>query len=108
MGIRWPSNRDWVKSRESFKQVLEAEGYVVDHIEELEKVMGHRSTYFDVDQADEQFDALMGSTLSMFVLAEEQKGTARELFRDEFAKAAVDGKVELVDSLYLYLARRAD
>ena len=108
MGLTWPSNRSWVVSRESFAEVLAAEGYVVDAVEELHKVTGRRETYFTVDQADEQFDALMATALSAFMLrGDAERSTARALFREEFAAAAVDGKVEVVDSLYLYLARTA-
>jgi hypothetical protein len=39
--------------------------------------------------------------------AEDFKKKARPLFHEEWAKAAVNGKVEAADALYLYIVRKA-
>jgi len=106
MGVAWPSNRAWVRSKDSFKDILEAEGLVVEKAEELNKISDRRETYYSVDQADEQFNWVAKAVLSVPMMTDEFQRVARPLFRDEFAKAATDGKVEIVDSLYLYVARK--
>ncbi|KAH8893212.1 S-adenosyl-L-methionine-dependent methyltransferase [Thozetella sp. PMI_491] len=105
LGVDFPADRSWVKSRESFREILEQEGFAVESITELEKFPGKRSTYFPLDQADAQYDYVARSTLTAPLFGSEFKEKAREIFKEEFAKKAVDGKVEVVDSLYLYVAK---
>lgn len=102
----FPSNRVWIRSKDSFREVLESEGYAVENITELEKVTHQRSTFYTIDQADEQFDYILGTGLTLPMATAEFKQQARGAFRDEFRKAAVNGKVEIVDSLYVYVARK--
>jgi SAM-dependent methyltransferase len=104
MGVYWPSNRFWIKSKDSFKEMLESERYEVGRVVEIEKISGERSTFYALDEADGQFDYIINTVLSMTAMDEETRVRARPIFKEEFAKAAVDGKVEIVDSLYLYLA----
>ena len=71
----------------------------------MEKASGQHSTFYTLDQADEQFDYVMRLGMSEPFATEDFKERARPMFREEFARAAVDGKVEIVDSLYVYIAR---
>ncbi len=60
-----------------------------------------------MDQADEQFDYISRMVLSSRVMTDEFVARARPIFREEFARDAnKDGKVEVVDSLYVYVARK--
>lgn len=56
LGVKFPSNRAWVTSQETFKELLEKEGLEVENVVLLEKVMGQEPSYYRVDQADEQYD----------------------------------------------------
>ncbi len=107
VGVGWPSNRGWVKSRDSFREVLEREGYDVERIEELSpKNLGNHSTFYTIEQADEQFDHMLKFTLSKPAMTDDLAARARTVFREEFARDAVDGKLEDVDLLYVYIARK--
>lgn len=106
LGVYFPSNRAWIKSKDSFRLILENEGYTTESIVELEKVSRQRSTYYTVDKADEQFDYVTNRLLTMPIMTDEFKNRARGAFKEEFSKAAVDGKVEVVDSLYVYIASK--
>ncbi|KAL1878796.1 hypothetical protein VTK73DRAFT_7553 [Phialemonium thermophilum] len=108
LGKTYPSDRAWIKSRDSFRDILVQEGFVVESITELEKVAGRRSTYLTLDRADEQFDYVVNSSLANPVMTDEFKQQARPIFKEEFAKMAVDGKVEVVETLYVYVARKGD
>lgn len=46
--------------------------------------------------------------LTANAITEDFKEKARPLFREEWANAAVDGKVEVADALYLYIARNPE
>ena len=108
MGVKFPSNRSWVENKDTFREVLEKEGYVVEAISEIENVTGDGQTYYTVDQADEHYDRIANSLFTAHAFQGDSKEYARELFRDEFAKLAVDGKIAVVDSLYVYVARKPE
>lgn len=100
-GLEFPSDRQWVKDKDSFKRVLEAEDMVVEKFELLEYAMGSPVTHFPVENAAKHFDfATMGSSTGC-VWEGADVDKARELFKRECEKIAVDGKVEIVDALYL-------
>ncbi|KAF4449406.1 l-isoaspartate(d-aspartate) o-methyltransferase [Fusarium albosuccineum] len=107
MGIPFPSNRSWIKSQDSFREILERQGFVVERIEILEKALGLGNTYFDLDQADEQFDSIVNGTLAGLAATKGLKANGRQYFKDEWEKAAVNGKIEVSDILYVYVARKA-
>ncbi|KAJ9141654.1 Demethylmenaquinone methyltransferase [Pleurostoma richardsiae] len=108
MGVTFPSNRTWVKSADSFCEILEREGFTVENVVLLDKITGERSTYYRVDQADEQFNYIINTALTKNVATDDFKEKARPIFREEWEKEAVDGKVEIVDALYVYIARRKE
>ncbi|KAJ3954241.1 hypothetical protein N0V92_009262 [Colletotrichum tropicale] len=105
LGTRFPSNRTWIKDRNSFKQILEKAGYTVEKIELMDKLTGQGSTFYGRDQIDEQFDGIISTPLTINMATDEFKNKARALFREEWEKDAVDGKIENVDALYVYVAR---
>jgi ubiquinone/menaquinone biosynthesis C-methylase UbiE len=107
LGVQhFPSNRVWIKSKDSFREVLDSAGFLTEHIVELEKMTDQRSTYLTVDQTDEQYDWLVQTalTLPLMEMYPHFMEGARAAFKEEFAKAAVNGKVEIVDALYVYVA----
>lgn len=105
-GREYTYGRSWIRSRESLREILEGEGFKVENVAEMDKDPGQRPTYFTVDQADGQFDYIVKSDRKASSMTEEVKAEVRPAFREEFAKIAVDGKVELVESLYIYISRK--
>ncbi|KAJ8124908.1 hypothetical protein O1611_g8731 [Lasiodiplodia mahajangana] len=107
LGVAWPSDRRWIENEDSFKRILEAEGMVVESCELLDKIAGKPILSYDVADADAQFDYITKGPLAASVNWDGKKERARELFREEWRDIAQDGKVEIVDGLYLYIARKA-
>ena len=107
IGVNLPFNRSWVKSSQSFVELATAEGFEVEKYEVLEQVMRETSTYYSIDQADEKFDYVLNGALATDIATEDFKKRARPLFHQEWAQCAVDGKIEVGDSIYLYVIRRA-
>ncbi|KAH7375349.1 S-adenosyl-L-methionine-dependent methyltransferase [Plectosphaerella cucumerina] len=105
MGIPYSLSRAWIKSRDSFKKVLEGEGYVVERIEDMEKISGRGNQYLGIDEADDQFEYIVNSGFTPKNFIGDTREEARRFFAEEWAKMAVDGKVENVDVLYVYIAR---
>lgn len=109
MGLAFPSNRSWVKSKESFKDILEAEGMQVEDIVLLEKVSGTGSHYFGADEADGWFEQIVNSSLTRDTVSDDFKTKARPLFKKAWEKAGgADGKVEDRDALYLYISKKPE
>ncbi|KLP06034.1 uncharacterized protein FFB20_14092 [Fusarium fujikuroi] len=106
LGMPFPSNRSWIKSKESFSRILGSCGFVVERVVTLEKIVGLGSTYFGLDKADEQFDYVVNGPLAASIITEELRVKGREYFKEEWHNAAVDGEVEVSDILYVYIARK--
>jgi len=107
LGIQIPWNRTWTVSKDSFSRILEQEGFTVIRVEELTDVTGLGRQHHTLDEADEQFDKILKGGLSNYQGDAYFEKTARPVFREEFAKDAIDGKVKVVDSLYVYIAKKA-
>lgn len=106
MGIKFPSNRLWIKSQDSFKDILEAQGLQVENITRLESISGKGTQYHRVEDADHHFDSIVNSSLTQLSASNDFKVKAKPLFREAWKMAAVDGRVEDSDALYLYVARK--
>lgn len=106
LGVGFPSNRLWIRSIESFRETLEAQGLTVEKAVPLERVSGQGSVFYGVDEADEQYEYIVNGSLTRNAVSESFKVQAKPLFREEWEKIAVDGKVESVDTCYVYVARR--
>ncbi|RBQ71423.1 hypothetical protein FVER14953_20698 [Fusarium verticillioides] len=106
LGMPFPSNRTWIKSKESFSEILESCGFVVERVGTLEKIVGLGSTYLGLDKADEQFDYVVNGPLTASIVTEELRVKGREYFKEEWHNAADDGKVEVSDIFYVYIARK--
>lgn len=106
MGVKFPSNRSWIQSIDSFKEILEGQGLVVEKAVPIERQSNKGSVFYGLDEADEQYEYVMNSPLTQNSVSESFKVQARPLFREEWEKVAVNGKVESVDVAYVYVARR--
>ncbi|GKT50936.1 arsenite methyltransferase [Colletotrichum spaethianum] len=98
LGTRFPSNRSWITDRNSFTKILEGAGYAVERIELMDKLSGQGDTTYGMDQVDEQFDWITGTSLTIKLATEEFKRKTRALFREEWEKDAVDGEIVNVDA----------
>ncbi|CAG7559278.1 unnamed protein product [Fusarium equiseti] len=107
LGMSFPSNRSWIKSKDSFSDILKSRGFIVEKVESLEKVPGLDSTFLGLDQADEQFEFVVNGPLTASIVTDELRYKGRDYFKEEWNNAAVNGKVEVSDTVYVYVARKA-
>lgn len=107
MGLDWPTKRRWVESKESFRKVLEDEGMVVQKVALLDKVVEKPTLCYGVTEAEEQFKYIFNSPMTSDIQWPDEKvNNAKKLFEKEWQAIAKDGKVEIVDALYLYVASK--
>ncbi|KAL1899802.1 hypothetical protein Sste5346_002668 [Sporothrix stenoceras] len=115
MALRFPSNRSWVTSVQSFSKVLEHNNrYRVERVVELDHVTGRGTRYYTAHDVDALFDH-MSQSAAFKVMAdgagpntnlETVKQKAKPIFRDEFMKfAGEDGRILETDIMYVYVAR---
>lgn len=116
LGLVFPSNRSWVHSIDSFRDVLERNGYRVERVVELDRISGQGATYYTAHQADELYDTLTKSSAFAAMVAGAGPGVeidtivkqGKSIFREEFMRdAGEDGRVLMSDTLYVYVARPA-
>jgi ubiquinone/menaquinone biosynthesis C-methylase UbiE len=106
LGIPFPSHRLWIKSIDSFKELLWSQGFVLEKVETLENIIGWGTQFLAVDRADEQFDRPLNGPIAPVEIMNELKEKGRPFFKEAWEKAAVDGKVEVTDILYVYVASK--
>ncbi|TDZ14341.1 Aklanonic acid methyltransferase DauC [Colletotrichum orbiculare MAFF 240422] len=106
LGLKFPSNRTWIKDENSFKQILERAGYQVEKVELMDRLTGQGDTYYSADQIEEHFERITGTPLTVNLATEEFRDKTRALFREEWEKDAVNGMILNVDAVYLYVASR--
>ncbi|TLD28610.1 hypothetical protein PspLS_04262 [Pyricularia sp. CBS 133598] len=110
-GVRFPSNRIWVESRDTFKTKLEAQGYKVDVIERLDNISGRGDSQYGAEVAGEQFDQIVTRlpNMGLGAITEDRElvGRLKVLFIEEWEKeaAAGGGQVVDLDTVYVYVAR---
>jgi ubiquinone/menaquinone biosynthesis C-methylase UbiE len=103
--IPFPFHRLWIKSKDSFRELLENQGLVVEKSTALTKEK--KGTFFlEISQAQQEFDRLISTPMVTPIVTDEFNAKVWPLFHEEWMAAAVDGKLEVVDQLYAYVARR--
>lgn len=86
LGVGFPSNRLWIQSIGSFREILEAQGLTVEKAVPLEKVSGQGSVFYGVDEADEQYEYIVNGSLTRNAVSESFKVQAKPLFREEWKR----------------------
>ena len=56
MRVPIPHDRQWVKSEDSLRGLLEGEGLIVQDIVRVDNQRGYGKRYYDVNEADDVFD----------------------------------------------------
>jgi ubiquinone/menaquinone biosynthesis C-methylase UbiE len=103
LGVPVAYYRDWASSEEAVKKVIESASL---HIETL--VEAHpqavETIYHDIAAADERFEKHAPNEATKLLVQENIRMQAKEIFREEWANMAIDGKVISEDVLWLIKA----
>jgi ubiquinone/menaquinone biosynthesis C-methylase UbiE len=107
LGVPYPTNRRWIRSADSFRDILEEQGHEVERVALVEKVVGKGSEFLDVSAAEAQFHAIINSPIVANIdWDDELRAKALSVFKEEWEAAAVGGQVEISDSVYVYVTRK--
>jgi ubiquinone/menaquinone biosynthesis C-methylase UbiE len=102
-----PYNREWSQSESSLKNVVESAGLQVAKIVTIENQAGYGKRLHDVDTWDDHFveNVIVKDVTRTFATNEIRK-KAQGIFKEEWERLSVDGKVEEVDAVFLAIARK--
>ncbi|KAJ4400341.1 hypothetical protein N0V91_008800 [Didymella pomorum] len=102
-----PYNRSWSKSESTLKDVLESAGLEVARVVTVENQAGYGRRSYDVEQWDDFFveNVIMKDVTRTFA-GNDIRRKAQGVYKEEWEKLAIDGKVEEVDSVFLGVARK--
>ncbi|KUI62893.1 Demethylmenaquinone methyltransferase [Cytospora mali] len=108
LGMNYPSNRSYITSSDDFGQFINEQGMEMEGMITLYRMSGKGSVFYGADEADERFEEVVNSSLTQNAVLDDFKAKAKPLFREEWERIAVDGKVESTDISYIYIARKPE
>ena len=102
-----PYNRAWSRSESTLKHVLESAGVKVEKVVTVDNQSGYGKRSYDMEQWDDFFvENVIVKDVTRTFANNDIRRKAQGVFKEEWEKLAIDGKVEEVDSVFLAVARR--
>ncbi|KNG52591.1 protein-l-isoaspartate(d-aspartate) o-methyltransferase [Stemphylium lycopersici] len=102
-----PYNRSWSKSEDTLKQTMESAGLKVEQVLTVENQAGYGKRVYELEQWDDFFvENVIVKDVARTFANNEIRRKAQGIYKEEWGKLAIDGKVEEVDSVFLGIARR--
>ncbi|CAO2649276.1 Nn.00g066610.m01.CDS01 [Neocucurbitaria sp. VM-36] len=102
-----PYNRSWSKSESSLKHLLESAGVEVERVVTIDNQAGYGRNFYDVEQWDDFFvENVIVKDVARTFANNDIRRKAQGMYKEEWEKLAIDGKVEEVDAVFLGIARR--
>lgn len=107
MGLPIPYNRSWSRSEYALRRVLENAGLKVESVQTIRDQAGYGKRYYDVDQWDDFFvENVIVKDVARTFASNDIRRKAQGIYKEEWEKLAIDGKVEEVDAVFLGIARK--
>jgi ubiquinone/menaquinone biosynthesis C-methylase UbiE len=104
-----PYNRSWSRSESSLKTMLESAGLEVESVTTVGNQAGYGRRYYDMEQWDDFFvETVIVKDVMRTFANNDIRRKAQGVYRDEWEKLAIDGKVEEVDAVFLGIARKRE
>ncbi|KAJ4322168.1 hypothetical protein N0V94_002516 [Neodidymelliopsis sp. IMI 364377] len=102
-----PYNRSWSKSKSTLKDLLESAGLEVEKVITVDNQAGYGRRFYEMEQWDDFFvENVIVKDVTRTFANNDIRRKAQGVFKDEWGKLAIDGKVEEVDSVFLAVARK--
>jgi ubiquinone/menaquinone biosynthesis C-methylase UbiE len=107
LGLAIPYNRSWSRSESTLTKVLESAGLEVESVITMYNQAGYGKRYYDVDQWDDFFvENVIVKDVAKTFASNDIRTKAQGVYKEEWEKLAIDGKVEETDAVFLGIARR--
>lgn len=99
-----PFNRRWVRSEASVRDAVAASGLHVENVIPTGQ-FGHGTKFLDIADADKELERYHGQAVFKTLADYGNLEEVRKVFREEWPKMAVDGKVKSEDLVWVVVAR---
>lgn len=104
-----PYNRSWSKSETTLKNLLESAGLQVESVITVDNQAGYGRRSYDMDQWDDFFvENVIVKDVTRIFANNDIRRKAQAVYKEEWEKLAIDGKVEEVDSVFLGVGRKCE
>ncbi|KAF1940909.1 S-adenosyl-L-methionine-dependent methyltransferase [Clathrospora elynae] len=102
-----PYNRSWSRSEATLKQALESAGLEVEQVVTVGNQAGYGRRFYEMEQWDDFFvENVIVKDVARTFANNDIRREAQGVYKEEWEKLAIDGKVEEVDSVFLGVARK--
>lgn len=102
-----PYNRSWSRSEYALRRLLENAGLELQSVQTIHNQAGYGKRYYDVDQWDDFFvENVIVKDVARTFASNDMRRKAQGIYKEEWEKLAIDGKVEEVDAVFLGIARK--
>ncbi|KAF2854155.1 S-adenosyl-L-methionine-dependent methyltransferase [Plenodomus tracheiphilus IPT5] len=107
LGLSVPYNRSWSRTESTLKQKFEDAGFEVEKVVTVEDQAGYGRRLHDLDRWDDFFvENVILKDVTRTFANNNIRRKAQGIYKEEWEKLAVDGKVEEVDAVFLGVARK--
>ena len=108
LDLQVPYNREWSQNESSLKSVLESAGLQVERVVTIEKQAGYGTRQYELEQWDDFFvENVIVKDVARTFANNDIRRKAQGIYKEEWERLAVNGKVEEVDSVFFAVARKA-
>lgn len=106
LGVSMPYHREWSQSEKALEDVIVAAGLEPVQVVTIENQAGFGKREYDISDGTMLFVSNVITGMAQTIFADyELRRKAKDVFEEEWAKLAVNGKVEEIDSVFLAIAR---
>lgn len=107
LDLQLPYNRSWSRSESTLKQVFEKAGLEVEKTLTVEQQTGYGRRQYDLEQWDDFFvENVIVKDVARTFANNDIRTKAQGLYKEEWEKLAIDGKVEEIDAVFFCCARK--
>lgn len=104
-----PYNRSWSRSQYALRRLLENAGLEVESVQTVHNQAGYGKRNYDIDKWDDFFvENVIVKDVARTFASNDIRRKAQGIYKEEWEKLAIDGKVEEVDAVFLGIARKCE
>ena len=109
LDLQVPYNREWSQNESSLKGVLESAGLKCESVVTIENQAGYGKRQYEVEQWDDFFvENVIVKDVARTFANNDIRRKAQGIYKEEWERLAVAGKVEEIDSVFLGIARKRE
>lgn len=107
LGLSVPYNRSWSQTESTLQQLFESAGLDVETVVTIENQAGYGRRVHELERWEDFFvENVILKDVAQTFANNDIRRKAQGMYKEEWEKLAVDGKVEEIDAVFLAVARK--